>query len=362
LSVVCLSLFAIRFGVTRTLSLRASLVRMALDELLPSSIETATGPKRKDGARQPNDPKNPTGKDADPWQPQPSDEAMAPDGVLRTVDEPEVNNPDSGSEAKKASNSSSREPSRESEPLAKGDRPEEGDDSAKEAASANGSPDEKSPSPDSQPAAGPNGKNASEKSSMLDKMRDAMANLLAKMSMQPKSGDASKAGSSGQRDQKDASQKGPSSPGKPQPGNPNEEAQADREGQKSDSTQAARGKSGDKNSDQPASPDAKSGIGRQDGSKDAKIAEELAAMGKISEIIGKRSASVTGEMMVEVASGKQQLKTQYSGKHGAHAEAGGEINRDEVPLAYQQYVQQYFEEIRKLPSGNPREKGAKISQ
>ena len=73
-------------------------------------------------------------------------------------------------------------------------------------------------------------------------------------------------------------------------------------------------------------------------------------MGKISEIIGKRAASVTGEVMVEVASGKQQLKTQYSDRKAAHAEAGGEINRDEVPLAYQQYVQQYFEEIRKLPA------------
>ena len=37
-------------------------------------------------------------------------------------------------------------------------------------------------------------------------------------------------------------------------------------------------------------------------------------------------------------------------KRAAHTEAGGEINRDEVPLAYQQYVQQYFEEIRKLPA------------
>jgi hypothetical protein len=53
--------------------------------------------------------------------------------------------------------------------------------------------------------------------------------------------------------------------------------------------------------------------------------------------------------MVEVASGKQQLKTQYSDRKATHVEAGGEINRDEVPLAYQQYVQQYFEEIRKLP-------------
>jgi hypothetical protein len=44
------------------------------------------------------------------------------------------------------------------------------------------------------------------------------------------------------------------------------------------------------------------------------------------------------------------LKTQYSDRRATHGEAGGEINRDEVPLAYQQYVQQYFEEIRKIPS------------
>ena len=73
-------------------------------------------------------------------------------------------------------------------------------------------------------------------------------------------------------------------------------------------------------------------------------------MGKLSEIIGKRAANITGEVMVEVSSGKQQLKTQYSDRNGSHAEAGGEINRDEVPLAYQQYVQQYFAQMRKLPA------------
>jgi hypothetical protein len=30
-------------------------------------------------------------------------------------------------------------------------------------------------------------------------------------------------------------------------------------------------------------------------------------------------------------------------------EAGSEIHRDEVPLMYQQFVEQYFEEIRKSP-------------
>jgi CO dehydrogenase/acetyl-CoA synthase delta subunit len=81
-------------------------------------------------------------------------------------------------------------------------------------------------------------------------------------------------------------------------------------------------------------------------------------MGKISEIIGKRAANMSGEVMVEVSSGKQQLKTQYTQRTAAHTEAGSEINRDEIPLAYQQYVQQYFEEIRKLPAGKAKAKGS----
>jgi hypothetical protein len=53
--------------------------------------------------------------------------------------------------------------------------------------------------------------------------------------------------------------------------------------------------------------------------------------------------------MVEVAGGNQQLKTAYSGKNGTHAEAGGEITRDEVPMAYREFVQSYFEQVRKTP-------------
>jgi hypothetical protein len=57
--------------------------------------------------------------------------------------------------------------------------------------------------------------------------------------------------------------------------------------------------------------------------------------------------------MVEVPSGKQQLRTPYSQRRAAHAEAGGEIHRDEVPLMYQEFVQQYFEQVRKAESPAP---------
>ena len=70
-------------------------------------------------------------------------------------------------------------------------------------------------------------------------------------------------------------------------------------------------------------------------------------MGKLAEIIGKRSANLTGEVTVETSSGKQGLKTQDSQRVGQHSDAGGEINRDEIPLMYQQYVREYMERVHK---------------
>jgi hypothetical protein len=88
-------------------------------------------------------------------------------------------------------------------------------------------------------------------------------------------------------------------------------------------------------------------MGKQDGDKDVEQAEQLEAMGKISEIIGKRNEKLQGEIMVEVNSSKQSLRTQYSQRSAAHTESGAEIRRDEIPLDYQSYVQQYFAEVRK---------------
>ena len=76
-------------------------------------------------------------------------------------------------------------------------------------------------------------------------------------------------------------------------------------------------------------------------------------MGKISEILGKRSANVSGEVMVEVGNSKQPLKTPWAQRQATHIEAGGEIHRDEVPLIYQQFVTNYFEEIRKTAPAAP---------
>ena len=93
-----------------------------------------------------------------------------------------------------------------------------------------------------------------------------------------------------------------------------------------------------------------SGAGNRDGAKDVHQAEQLAAMGKISEIIGKRAANLTGEATIDVQNTSQQLRTSYQEKSAEHSQAGAEINRDEIPVALESYVEQYFEQVRKQPA------------
>jgi hypothetical protein len=222
----------------------------------------------------------------------------------------------------------------------------EGDQLASDAPDAR----EKSPqSPSDQQSA-----NAStENSSLLEKFKDAMQSLLSRMKAQPKPENGRQMASTQGRSETGEprpmqGRKGSQSAGKQLGGQTKGEQQGDQQGQGEEKAQGGQGKQGNSESQQ-ASQQGRTGIGKEDGSKDIKEAEQLAAMGKISEIIGRRSQSLTGEAMVEVASGKQQLKTAYSQQNANHAEAGGAISRDEIPLAYQRYVQQYFEEVRKAP-------------
>ncbi len=58
-------------------------------------------------------------------------------------------------------------------------------------------------------------------------------------------------------------------------------------------------------------------------------------------------------MVGKVGNSKQPLKTPWAQRQATHAEAGSEIHRDEVPLIYQQFVTNYFEEIRKAAPAPP---------
>ncbi len=183
-------------------------------------------------------------------------------------------------------------------------------------------------------------------SSLMDKMRDALANLMDKMKIESKGGDTKSASNKSQKsEQGKKSDKGQSAKGQQQAQDADATQQGDQPGE-GDSPQQARSQPGDQQ--EAPSQNEKSGVGKQDGNKDTQLAEQKEAMGKLSEVLGKRALNVQGEVMVEVNNSKnQQLKTPYVNRSAQHADSGGEVSRDEVPLELRDYVQKYYESVRK---------------
>lgn len=181
----------------------------------------------------------------------------------------------------------------------------------------------------------------------MDKLKDFAQNLMSKVKPPPGGQQASGEQKSKQGKGQQSDGKQPSKDGQKQPGQPGGDPQEGQPGDQAESSQDPEGKGTGKNDSKQASKQPGSGVGSQDGEKRIKQAEQLAAMGKISEIIGKRSATVTGEATVEVKSTSQQIRTPYAQRDVQHSQGGAEINRDEVPIALESFVEHYFEQVRK---------------
>jgi hypothetical protein len=190
-------------------------------------------------------------------------------------------------------------------------------------------------------------------SSMMDRMRDALSSVMSKLKPQSSKTpqQASQKSSDGQKGDNEASNKDQKGEGQKDGGkeqSAQEQNSGEQQGQGAAKSQASQGKDSAQSSDKKGS-DAQSGVGHSDGDKELKAAEQAKAMGKLAEIIGKRSASLTGDMQIE-PSGKQRLQTDYTHQTAQHADLGGEINRDEVPVEDQEYVREYMELVRKKPA------------
>jgi len=346
------TLFAMRYLVTRSLDLRAPIAQLHLDSFdepkaVANNRKSAVQERLEEQLKQ-------LGMGLDPVDEHPGlqDPPIAPEGVVAT---PDGKAPIDS--AQKAEGNGTN-----------GDMGPSGPEGDEKSQAAGNQPGGKDGAPmdlpglnlngkkGNEPSANRNGAQNGQQSSMLDKMRDAMANLMAKLNLKPPAPQGQQGSNNGQSNgnqmgagQKGASQAKTKGEGREQ-GSPNGESDSE----SGEQAQAGAGKGNERGGDKPGGQDSKTGMGKQDGNKDLVDAEQLAAMGKISEIIGKRSAQLTGEMTVEVPSGKQQLKTAYTRKHAAHGDTGGEISREEIPLQLQPYVQRYFEEIHKLPVAAPR--------
>ena len=351
------SLFALRYGVERRLDLQKPLARILQQALgLDRQQQAAVLEKKPAPAKRPDFKDMQGVSTGDRDQSLPGQLDAPPNSNLDNATAEQAEKAKKGAEAKsRSSQEKGQGEDAEAESTDEASNSSTGDESASgqqgEGKERQGQQSAAKQSPEG--AAGNN-------SSLMAKFKEAMQNLLSRMRQQP-------AGSQGSQSQQLArgqnARQGKQTPGHgsqngnqqgKQSGGQESNSQDGQSGEDAQMAQNATGRGSSQGAEEQNTKQPGSGIGRQDGSKDLKAAEQLAAMGKISEIIGKRSANVTGEVTVEVQSNDQRLQTPYSQRNATHTQTTAEINRDEVPVALQAYVQQYFEQVRKTEASRSR--------
>ncbi|HEY7338990.1 MAG TPA: hypothetical protein VH639_29135 [Bryobacteraceae bacterium] len=335
LAAAALGLFGVRYLATGSLSLQPSLIKIAYDSFFGAKVSEAKNlpPRARFDPKTGNSPAD-----------NPLMDTNTPDD-LNSGDNPNGNsqsgdNKDPGKDPSNPSDDSLDQGKQDQSPGDPTSQGKNSPDSNKQQANDSKNGDKGQDSKD--------GGNSD--SSLMDKLRDALANMMNQMKSAPdreKQQAKNQQQKSGQGDKQQSADKGDQSQDSQQA---QPDINGDTQSQDGEQKNSADAQNGQKSAPKNAAQDSKSGAGSQNGEKALHEAEQLQAMGKITEILGKRSANVTGEVMMEVASGKQSLKTEWTRQQANHAEAGSEIHRDEVPLMYQQFVQQYFEEIRKSPA------------
>jgi hypothetical protein len=343
LCVLASALVAVRFGFGHGLNLRAPLTELLFEDeaIRDAKKAQALYPKsQKQWMQEAQSLLSKLGMQPQPNEPVPGD----PDALDKAIEQAMQNPAEAaaqnqkGGAAGKNGQTKAGESSKDSQngdPLDNGDQKPNDDQQAAEGASPkSGDPSAKTSGKGGSP---------STKESLLSRLKDAVSNMLSKSDKQNDS--ASQKTQQSAKNEQANGDKGQPGKGAQQKGVSESDAQDGQPDNDSQSGQQAQGKLNSAANQTPAQ--GGSGIGSQDGSKELKEAAQLKAMGKISEIIGQRSATVSGETTVEVQSGSQKLHTDYSNTSAAHAETDGDVTRDEIPLALQAYVQQYFNEVRK---------------
>ena len=311
LALVALSVFLFRFAVTGSFDPRASLIKNTLESLFAPGEKAKTAAQQGKSGEQNDGETTPqeiaenndfAGDMASEPTPSPSD-APAPDGA----------EPKDGEQMQKPGDEGAQD--------SKSDQGEQAasDDQQKQGDPKNGNP------------SGPQ----SQDPSMVDKLKQALSDLMNKMKQPSGDDKAKQQGKKGESTQAKGKEES------------RDDSKGDQSQDSSESQDGAEAKQEANNSSNQNSKQQQSGSGNNEGDKAQRQAAALKAMGKLSELMGKRAENVTGTVMMEVGATKQQMKTPTSQRAASHSEAGSEIHRDEIPVAYQQYVQQYFDQIRR---------------
>jgi hypothetical protein len=343
LLLVASSLFALRYGISRQLDLRRPLANYLPQNLIGSKPIRQAANQKKNPKHVPDSPDE-NGAQTDDLEKGPGAEDPSQQVQTPADTDAQANvKGDGKSTVSKKSDQSDDQMATDDEDSGEANSGKNGDD-GQSGQQGDNRKNQGNPQQGKQ-----QDQNANSDSSLMSKMKDAFQNLISRV--KPQANQGSQQGSQEQQSTPGKSQQGSkqqnSKEGTPQQGQQGD-AQEGEDGQEAKNAEnAQQGKGQGKSDSRQSSKQPGSGIGSQDGDKNIRNAEQLAAMGKITEILGKRSANLTGEATVEVQSTSQQLRTPYANNGAQHTQAGAEIRRDEVPVALQPMVQQYFEQIRK---------------
>ena len=183
-----------------------------------------------------------------------------------------------------------------------------------------------------------------QRDSLIDKMRDAIANMKDKL----QNGQQQQQAQAGQpkQGQQQGQNQSPQSPQAGQQNKPQDQNQAEQQGQNQQGGPPDQ-RVGEQAAAQ-TSQQSKSGMGATDGDKTLQEQRMQEAAGKISEILGRRAENMTGDIQVKVTSKTNQLTTRYSDQGNKTYDAGaGDQPREEIPAEHQAYIKRYFVEIHK---------------
>ncbi|MBV9269290.1 MAG: hypothetical protein JO061_24180, partial [Acidobacteriaceae bacterium] len=199
-----------------------------------------------------------------------------------------------------------------------------------------------------------NGPTDTSQPGLLDRMKGALSAMMSKMKSSAGSDGANqneRTANSAMDKQGQAAPKEQESP-ESAAAKQQTEGQAAQAGAKTQSSDRGPGPGdGEDGRPESQSSNSQSGAGRQDGKKTLTEAEELKAMGKMAEIIGKRAAALTGDMEIEQPSGPQKLSSEYSGRHARHADPGAPIDHNEISAEDREYVREYMDAMHKQTDG-----------
>ncbi len=172
LAAVALGLFGVRYAVTGRLDLEPNLVKMAFDTFFPSKPEMANA------AKKPRDPKSPPLDKGDP-DGQTVQNDQVPDTPLDANDSPDANTEQTADNSKESAQKGRQQEDKsndaQGENADKGDK-QAGNDANQEDGKQGNQKDGKQNAKQDSKQGSPN-----ENSSMMDKLKDAVANMMNKM-------------------------------------------------------------------------------------------------------------------------------------------------------------------------------------